>query len=65
MDREKLIVVLLLVAIVLSVASVLITSNLSVDELENATTPNIVPDEDNGAASVSLVVQPNPAGGAE
>ncbi len=59
MDHEKLIVVLLLVAVILSVFSILITSTINVDEIKNAT-PSSALTEDNQAASVSLTVEPNP-----
>ena len=56
MVSEKVIVLLLIVAIVLSVVSILITFSVNLDDLKPTVVENRTPDSSTG--QVSLVVEP-------
>jgi len=57
MDKEKIVVILLLITIVLSIGSVLVTLNLNTDALQ---TPNISAVAGKNTGNINLVIKPAP-----
>ncbi|MBU4070451.1 MAG: hypothetical protein KJ646_05705 [Nanoarchaeota archaeon] len=57
MDKEKIVVILLLITIVLSIGSVLVTLNLNTDALQ---TPSISSVGGKNTGNVNLVIKPAP-----
>lgn len=61
MDKEKIVVILLLITIVLSIGSVLVTLNLNTDALQ---TPNISSVGGKNTGNINLVIKQAPEAGA-
>jgi len=57
MDKEKIVVILLLVTIILSIGSVLVTLNLNTDAFQ---TPNISAVGGKNTGNINLVIKPAP-----
>ncbi|MBI2044672.1 hypothetical protein HYT23_01300 [Candidatus Pacearchaeota archaeon] len=63
MDKEKVVVTLLLITIILSLVSVIVTFSVGDKKVDSGRNTVIASDPDD-TASVSLVVQPSSSGGA-